>query len=156
MSGLQPRYIKNLRIFPSMYSINDFDFTLPEALIAQRPASPRDHARLLVYDRKTRAITDDVFYNIGNWLPKDTTIVVNNSKVEKARMVFGGLEIFVLRQINDTTAEALVRPGKKFRPGKITELAPGLTAETLEMQEDGVRTLKLHPHSPSRHGNPIG
>ncbi|KPP99121.1 MAG: S-adenosylmethionine:tRNA ribosyltransferase-isomerase [Bacteroidetes bacterium HLUCCA01] len=145
MSGLQPRYIKNLRIFPSMYTINDFDFTLPEALIAQRPASPRDHARLLVYDRKTRAITDDVFYNIGNWLPKDTTIVVNNSKVEKARMVFGGLEIFVLRQINDTTAEALVRPGKKFRPGKITELAPGLTAETLEMQEDGVRTLKLHP-----------
>ncbi|MCH8496084.1 MAG: S-adenosylmethionine:tRNA ribosyltransferase-isomerase, partial [Balneolales bacterium] len=58
-----------------MYTLNDFDFELPEELIAQRPASPRDHARLLVYERKTQTITDDVFYNIGKWLPPDTTVV---------------------------------------------------------------------------------
>lgn len=134
-----------VRIFIDMHTINDFDFHLPEHLIAQRPASPRDHARLLVYNRATRSITDDVFFNIGTWLPQDTTLVLNNSKVEKARMVFGNTEIFVLRQLNDTTAEALVRPGKKFRPGKTVELAPGLQATTLDVQEDGVRTLQLHP-----------
>jgi len=134
-----------VRIFIAMYTINDFDFHLPEALIAQRPASPRDHARLLVYDRKSGTITDDVFHNIGAWLPPHTTIVLNNSRVEKARMVFGNIEIFILRQINDTTAEALVRPGKKFRTGKSVELAPGLTATTLDVQEDGVRTLRLSP-----------
>ncbi|MCH8525498.1 MAG: S-adenosylmethionine:tRNA ribosyltransferase-isomerase, partial [Balneolales bacterium] len=128
-----------------MYTINDFDFHLPESLIAQRPASPRDHARLLVYDRSNRQITDDMFFNIGSWLPANSTIVLNNSKVEKARMVFGNIELFILRQINDTTAEALVRPGKKFRVGKVVELAPGLTATTLHIQEDGVRTVQLSP-----------
>jgi len=128
-----------------MYTLNDFDFELPERLIAQRPAEPRDHSRLLVYDRRTRTITDDVFYNLGHWLPASSTIVVNNSKVEKARMVFGNTEVFVLRQVNDRICEALVRPGKKFRPGKVIELASGLQAKVLEVQEDGVRVLELSP-----------
>jgi S-adenosylmethionine:tRNA ribosyltransferase-isomerase len=128
-----------------MHTLNDFDFDLPERLIAQRPAEPRDHSRLLVYDRRTRTITDDTFYNLGNWLPAGSTIVVNNSKVEKARMVFGSTEIFVLRQVNDRICEALVRPGKKFRTGKMVLLTEGLQARVLEVQEDGVRVLELSP-----------
>lgn len=66
-----------------MYTLSDFDYHLPEELIAQSPAHPRDHAKLLVYNRETGEITDDVFYNLGKYLPKDTKLVVNNSKVEK-------------------------------------------------------------------------
>ena len=128
-----------------MYTLNDFDFELPEELIAQRPASPRDHARLLVYERKTQTITDDVFYNIGKWLPPDTTVVLNNSRVEKARMVFGKTEIFALRQANDTTIEALVRPGRKFKLGNTVQLAEGLQATVVDVQGDGVRTLVMSP-----------
>jgi S-adenosylmethionine:tRNA ribosyltransferase-isomerase len=128
-----------------MYTLNDFDFELPERLIAQRPAEPRDHSRLLVYNRRTRTITDDVFYNLGHWLPAQSTIVVNNSKVEKARMVFGNTEIFILRQVNDRLCEALVRPGKKFRAGRVVHLAEGLQAKVLEVQQDGVRVLELSP-----------
>jgi S-adenosylmethionine:tRNA ribosyltransferase-isomerase len=88
----------------STYTLSDFDYDLPEELIAQEPANPRDHARLLIYDRKTKELTDDVFYNIQQYLPEDTTLVLNNSKVEKCRLLFdeGKKEIFILDTINNT------------------------------------------------------
>ncbi|MEP1151075.1 MAG: tRNA preQ1(34) S-adenosylmethionine ribosyltransferase-isomerase QueA [Balneola sp.] len=127
------------------YSLSDFDFILPEELIAQSPASPRDHARLLVYDRSTKEIKDDYFYNLGKYLPDDTTLVVNNSKVEKCRLMFDGgkKELFVTSVRNNNTIEALVRPGKKFRIGKTVELADGVTAEVTHVAEDGLRTIIL-------------
>lgn len=128
-----------------MYTLNDFDFHLPEELIAQRPVSPRDHARLLIYDRASKSITDDFFYNLGKFLTPKTTLVLNNSRVEKARILIGNTEIFVLRQLDTNRAEVLVRPGKKFRPGKFFEAAPGITVETLAVQEDGVRIVKATP-----------
>jgi S-adenosylmethionine:tRNA ribosyltransferase-isomerase len=128
-----------------MYTLNDFDFNLPEELIAQRPVNPRDHARLLVYDRTSKSITDDYFYNLGKYLVPETTLVLNNSRVEKARILIGNTEIFVLRQLDTNRAEVLVRPGKKFRPGKQFEAAPGISVETLVVQEDGVRIVKATP-----------
>jgi S-adenosylmethionine:tRNA ribosyltransferase-isomerase len=128
-----------------MHTLRDFDFHLPEELIAQRPASPRDQARLLVYDRATKSIRDDIFRNVGNYLPAESTIVLNNSRVEKARMVFDRTEVFILRTANDRTIEALVRPGRKFKLGKTIELSAGLSAKTTHIQEDGVRTLELDP-----------
>jgi len=127
------------------YTLSDFDYLLPEELIAQSPASPRDHARLLVYNRATQEITDDYFYNLGDYLPKNTTLVVNNSKVEKCRLMFDGgkKELFVTSVRNNNTIEALVRPGKKFRVGKTVELADGIIAEITHVAEDGLRTLIL-------------
>ena len=127
------------------HTLSDFDFQLPEELIAQAPAHPRDHARLLVYNRQTGAITDDYFYNLGKYLPKNTTLVVNNSKVEKCRLMFdeGKKELFVTSVRNNNTVEALVRPGKKFRLGKMVELADGITAEVTHVADDGLRTLIL-------------
>ena len=127
------------------YTLSDFDYHLPEELIAQKPAEPRDHSRLLVYNRSDKSIQDDFFYNIGNHLPVNTSLVVNNSKVEKCRLLFndGKTEIFVTRAVNDRVLEAMVRPGKKFKPGKEVEMAEGITASTLEIAEDGIRTLKL-------------
>ncbi len=131
----------------SSYTLSDFDYDLPEKLIAQKPANPRDHARLLIYDRETKEITDDVFYNIQEYLPEDTTLVLNNSKVEKCRLLFdeGKKEIFILDTVNDTTARALVRPGKKFKKGKTVQLTDEIKATVLNIDEEGIRTLQLEP-----------
>lgn len=127
------------------YTLSDFDYYLPEELIAQSPASPRDHARLLVYNRATQEISDDYFYNLGNYLHPKTRLVVNNSKVEKCRLMFdeGKKELFVTSVRNNNTIEALVRPGKKFRVGKEIELVEGVTARVTHVAEDGLRTLIL-------------
>ncbi len=127
------------------FSLSDFDYKLPEELIAQSPAHPRDHARLLVYNRESQQIVDDFFYNLGNHLHPNTTLVVNNSKVEKCRLMFDGgkKELFVTSVRNNNTIEALVRPGKKFKNGKEIELANGITAKVTHVADDGIRTLVL-------------
>lgn len=130
------------------YTLNDFDYDLPDDRIAQQPATPRDHSKLLVYNRETGDITDDYFYNIGTYLPANTTLVVNNSKVEKCRLLFndGKIEIFITKAINNRTVEAMVRPGKKFRPGKTVQLTDELEATTVSVADDGIRTIELsHP-----------
>ncbi|MEX0723146.1 MAG: tRNA preQ1(34) S-adenosylmethionine ribosyltransferase-isomerase QueA [Gracilimonas sp.] len=127
------------------YTLSDFDYDLPEDLIAQSPAHPRDHARLLIYDRNTGSIKDDYFYNLDTYLPKNTRLVVNNSKVEKCRLLFndGKKELFVTSVRNNNTIEAMVRPGKKFKIGKEVKLAEGISAEVTHIADDGLRTLIL-------------
>lgn len=127
------------------YSLNDFDYHLPDELIAQKPAAPRDHARLLVYDRTRKEITDDYFYNLDNYLAAGTTLVVNNSKVEKCRLLFeeGRVEIFVINSIDDRKVKALVRPGKRFKKEKTVELENNIRAAVEEISDDGIRTLIL-------------
>ncbi len=121
-------------------------FDLPQEQIAQTPAHPRDSARLLVYDRSSRAITDAIFHDLPNYLPTDTTIVLNNSKVEHCRWLFDGgkTEIFVLQKLDQHTVRALVRPGKKFKNGKSLHMLDWLDVETTAVDNDGIRTLKLN------------
>lgn len=127
------------------FKLSDFDYHLPEDLIAQSPASPRDHAKLLIYDRQTLSIKDDYFYNLGNYLPANTTLVLNNSKVDKCRLLFddGKKELFVTSVRNNRSIEALVRPGKKFKRGKEIMLAEGVIARVTHVGEDGLRTIEL-------------
>lgn len=125
------------------YSIDDFNFELPEELIAQKPTSPRNHARLLVYRRSDKSIIDDYFYNLEKHLAPKTTIVLNNSKVEKARLKFGSLEIFLLETVNNTTAKCMVYPGKKFKIGKQIELSEGIAATVIYIDAEGLRTLEF-------------
>lgn len=129
------------------YTLSDFDYDLPDELIAQEPAQPRDHARLLVYNRATGKITDNHFYNLLEYLPENTTLVLNNSKVEKCRLLFddGDKEVFILDAVNDTTVRALVRPGKKFKKGKTVELTGQISAKVLDINDEGIRTLRLDP-----------
>lgn len=129
------------------------DFVLPKELIAQEPARPRDSARLLVYDRLSRTISDSVFSDLPKVLPKNTTLVVNNSKVEHCRWLFddGSTEIFVLEKLDAHTVRALVRPGKRFKLGSNLKLNDWLTANATAIDEDGIRTIKLNiRHDDSR------
>ena len=123
------------------FTLSDFDYHLPEELIAQKPASPRDHARLLVYDRSSQTITDDYFYNVLKYLPVETTLVVNNSKVEKARLLFGNKEVFIVQSRNNNTVEAMVRPGRKFKLGETVSLTDTIHATISHIADDGLRTL---------------
>lgn len=118
-------------------------FELPKNLIAQSPASPRDHARLLVYERSTGLLVDDYFYNLLKYLPQSTCVVVNNSKVDHCRMLFedGKRELFILESVNDRTVRALVRPGKAFKLGAIVQLTSSVQAEVTHVDTDGIRTL---------------
>ncbi|MGB5037185.1 MAG: S-adenosylmethionine:tRNA ribosyltransferase-isomerase, partial [Blastocatellia bacterium] len=90
----------------------DFDFELPEELIAQSPAAVRDRSRLLVVDRSTRALTDAVFADIGQWLRSPDLLVVNDTRVFPARLVGrrvpsgGRVELFLVRELDDGTWEA--------------------------------------------------
>lgn len=123
---------------------SDFHYDLPEDLIAQKPAEPRDHARLLVYNRSTGETIDDYFYNLPSRLPEDTLLVLNNAKVDKARLQFGNKEVFVVRQFDPHTVEAMVRPGKKFRAGKIVALTDQISAEVLDVTEEGLRRIRFN------------
>ena len=128
-----------------VYNLNHFDYLLPEELIAQSPANPRDHSRLLIYQRETDTIIDDYFYNISNYLPSETTLVINNSKVEKCRLLFheGKTEIFVTKTVDDKRVEAMVRPGRKFKKDKVVQLTDDFSARTLDIFPDGIRMLEL-------------
>lgn len=123
--------------------LDDFDFDLPKKLIAQRPAKPRDHARLLVYDRASREITDSYFYMLADYLVENTTIVLNDTKVEKCRLVFGKYEVFVLDYSdNGRTVRAMVRPGRKFKEGAAIELG-GVKVIVETVEDGGVRVLEF-------------
>lgn len=122
------------------------NFELQKELIAQEPAYPRDSARLLVYDRKSKRITDSVFSDLPKFMPKNSTLVVNNSKVEHCRWLFDGgkTEIFVIEKLDQHTIRALVRPGKKFKVGQATELTDWLTVKTDAIDSEGIRSIKLN------------
>lgn len=129
------------------YKLSDFDYDLPDHRIAQQPAEPRDHSKLLIYDRSSGRIVDDHFYNLTDHLSTDTTLVTNNSKVEKCRLLFedGKKEVFILDRIGSDQVRALIRPGKKFKRGKTVPLADGITAKVVAVDEEGIRTLRLSP-----------
>lgn len=130
-----------------------YDFELPKRLIAQKPAEPRDHARLLVYRLRDGSISNHYFYELSKFLPADTTVVVNNSRVENCRWLFENskIEIFIVQKLDPFTVRALVRPGKKFKIGSSLQLTPWLQVHTTDIDSDGIRTLHLSvPHDDKR------
>ena len=102
---------------------SDFDYNLPQDLIAQSPAEPRDHSRLLVLDRNTGQIEHRRFYDIVEYLNQGDVLIFNDSKVIPARM-YGSLldtgskiELLLLTQSSSTCWKALVKPGRRMRKG---------------------------------------
>lgn len=127
---------------------SDFYYDLPEELIAQTPAEPRDSSRLLVYDRATDKVEHKVFRDLGDYLKKGDLLVVNTTKVYPARLFAytahgGKVEILLLKRINLTDWECLVKPGKKCREGTILVINEELSVEIVSKTEDGGRIISF-------------
>ena len=131
---------------------SDFNYDLPEELIAQTPVEPRDHSRLLVYHRQSGTIEHRHFYDIIDYLRPEDALVINETKVIPARLL--GIkeetgvpvEVLLLRRHSSTDWEALVRPGRRLRPGTICSFGDGLLrCEVLDnVEETGGRIVRFH------------
>jgi len=133
--------------------LSDFDFELPEALIATRPARPRTSARLLVAEGD--AITDAVVRDLGQWLRPGDRLILNDTAVIPARLsgarrrhgpegeTRAKIEVTLLEPGGDGTWTAMVKPLKKLREGEVVEFAAGLQAELLA-REDGQARLRFN------------
>jgi S-adenosylmethionine:tRNA ribosyltransferase-isomerase len=131
--------------------VSDFDYHLPEELIAQQPLPDRDGARMLVIDRAKGAWEDRMFRDFPSYVHADDCLVLNDSRVFPSRLFgrrehgTGRVEIFLTRQITANTWEALVRPGKKMRTGERVIISGDLSAEILGRGDFGERVVRLHP-----------
>ena len=129
---------------------DDFDFELPEELIAQHPISKRDESRLMVLNKKTGEIEHNNFYNIIDYLNEGDTLVVNDTKVIPARL-FGvkekteaHIEILLLKNTENNNWECLVKPAKRVKVGTIISFGDGLLkAECISTDDEGLRTLNF-------------
>lgn len=136
---------------------SDFNYELPEELIAQDPLADRSSSRLMVLGREDGSVKHDVFRNIGSYLRKGDVLVINDTKVIPARLLGtrdttgGAAEILLLKRITANEWETLVRPGKKLRVGAFVNFgekdASGrfpLTAEIVDVLPDGNRRVHFH------------
>jgi S-adenosylmethionine:tRNA ribosyltransferase-isomerase len=131
--------------------VDEFDYNLPEELIAQQPLERRDASRMLVVDRATGTFEDRMFRDFPSYVHEGDCLVLNDTRVFPSRLYgrrehgTGRVEIFLIRQITANTWEALVRPGKKMRTGERIIISDDLTAEILGRGEFGERVVRLDP-----------
>ena len=128
---------------------SDYFYELPEELIAQTPAEPRDSSRLLVYDRKTGKSEDRIFRDIKEYLRPGDVLVINNTKVLPARMYAytkngGRVEVLLLKRQNYTDWEVLVRPGKKAKEGTELVVSEELSLTVRSRTPTGERIVEFH------------
>ncbi len=128
---------------------SDFYFDLPKEFIAQTPTEPRDHAKLLVYDRNTKTVAHRHFYDLPEYLKKGDCLVINETRVLPARLIGerkdtgSFIEFLLLRRESADVWEILVRPGKKAKPGQSFIFGSELEAEVLKVKDDGNRIVKF-------------
>lgn len=127
---------------------SDFDYLLPPELIAQTPAEPRDTSRLLVFHRSDQTIEHARFAEIGRFLRPGDLLVVNETRVLRARLrgqlsdSGGAVEALLLRRVDAERWEAMVRPGRRFRPGRRVRFGP-IEAIVESVAENGHRILRF-------------
>lgn len=130
---------------------SDFDYFLPEELIAQTPIEPRDHSRLLVYDRADHSVQHLHFYDLPRFLNPGDVMVVNDTRVIPARLLgekeetHVPVEILLLKRLEKDLWEALVRPGRRLAPGTWCSFGDGLLrAEIVDRAPEGARLVRFH------------
>lgn len=128
--------------------VTDFDYDLPQELIAQHPMEPRDHSRLLVVDKKTGEIEHRHFYDLVNYLKPGDVLVFNDTRVIPARLhgtkdTGAHVEVFLLTRRDATDWEVLVRPGKKLQVGAKINFSDELSCEVIEHTDFGGRVVRF-------------
>lgn len=128
---------------------SDFDYYLPEELIAQTPLEHRDYSRLMTLDKNTGEIGHQHFYDLPKYLHAGDCLILNNSRVLPARLIGhrptgGACEVLLLKDKGEDLWECLVRPGRKLKPGATVQFGEGqLTAEIEAEIEDGKRLVRF-------------
>ena len=130
--------------------VKDFDYNLPEELIAQDPLEDRSSSRLMVLDKKTGEVSHHVFKEIVKYLRPGDCLVLNNTKVIPARLfgvkegTMAKIEILLLKRRQNDVWETLVKPGKKAKPGTKIIFGDGLlTGEVIDVVDDGNRLIQF-------------
>ena len=129
---------------------SDFDFYLPEELIAQTPLEKRDNSRLLHLDKNTGKIEHKHFYDIKQYVHPGDCLVLNDSRVLPARLIGtrptgGAVELVLLKDLGDNCWECLSRPGRKTKPGQELIFGNGeLTAVVQDLTQGGNRIVKFN------------
>src|SRR5690554_4783834 len=128
--------------------VNDFDYNLPEELIAQTPLEKRSTSRLLVVNRKTDEFEDKHFYDIIDYLDSNDVLVLNNTKVLPSR-IFGtkvdtnaNIEVLLLKEIKDYW-EVLVKPARRVKVGTEINFNNLFTGKIIKKLEDGLCYIKF-------------
>lgn len=140
--------------------LSEYDYNLPEELIAQLPADKRDNSRMMVLNRKDRTISHKHFYDIVDLIDKNTLLVMNNTKVLPARLIGykdtgAKIEVFLLKQAKNTIPDnketqeqhlwdVLIKPSKRVKPDTIIKISDELSVKAIKrLEENGEWLVEL-------------
>lgn len=131
--------------------LSEYDYSLPEELIAQMPADKRDNSRMMVLNRQDRTISHKHFYDIVDLLDKNTLLVMNNTKVLPARLIGykdtgAKIEVFLLKQSEQRLRlwDVLIKPSKRVKPDTIIKISDELSVKALKrLEENGEWLVEL-------------
>lgn len=126
--------------------ISEFDYELPEELIAQKPTEKREQSKMMVLNRQNHIIEHKNFFNIVDYLDENCILILNNTKVMPARLygykdTGAKIEIFLLKEKENHQWEVLIRPSKRVKIGTIVKISDELSAEILKPLEDAGKWL---------------
>lgn len=128
---------------------DDFDYYLPEELIAQTPLANRSDSRLMIVDKNTGKIKHEHFYNIINYLNKGDVLVLNNTKVIPARIIGikeetnAVIELLLLKELKNDIWECLVKPARRIKIGTIVKFSDKLKCECIKIFDEGICHFKM-------------
>jgi len=130
------------------FSVSDFDYELPEGMIAQYPSEKREGSRLMIVNRDEKSIKTDIFKNIHCHLSSNDFLVMNETKVIPARLVGrkpsgGKIEVLLLEQIDEYSWKCLVKPGRRLKIGSKMILGDILQGEIIQWGDKGERLIKF-------------
>lgn len=130
--------------------LSEFDYNLPENLIAQLPADKRENSKMMLLDRNAKTINHKHFYDIVDLIDDNSILVLNNTKVMPARLygvkeeTGAKIEVFLLKQLEGKKWETLIKPSKRIKEGTIIKISDELSAKALEKtEEDGSWIVEL-------------
>jgi S-adenosylmethionine:tRNA ribosyltransferase-isomerase len=130
------------------YKVSDFDYVLPDGMIAQYPSEKREESRLMIVNRKKQSISTDIFKNITTYLSDNDFLVMNETKVIPARLVGkkpsgGKIEVLLLEQVDEHSWKCLVKPGRRLKIGSKMILGEILHGEIIQWGDKGERLIRF-------------
>ena len=129
--------------------LSEFDYELPEELIAQKPCEKRENSKMMVLDRDNHKILHKNFFNIVDLLDESHVLILNNTKVIPARLygykdTGAKIEVFLLKEKENHTWEVLIKPSKRVKDGTVVRISEELSCEVLEsLPDDGKWLVKM-------------